>query len=109
MGREGSQGLPTGDCGGSGASRWPQGYPVTVRTLLGPSGGMEVIPNSPMIRIDREPLEPEQTPLARFVRANCLDDEAMNAVARLVTGTALECAIGGGAGPLATLSLVFVY
>ena len=64
---------------------------------------------APMIRIEHEPMDSEQVPLAAFVRANTVDEEAMEALVQLIRGEADEVVLGGGAVPLATLSLVFVY
>jgi len=64
---------------------------------------------APMIRIEHEPMDSEQVPLAAFVRANTVDEEAMDALVQLIRGEADEVVLGGGAVPLATLSLVFVY
>jgi len=69
----------------------------------------EAMVGAPMVRIEHEPMDSEQVPLAAFVRANTVDEEAMEALVQLIRGETDEVVLGGGAVPLATLSLVFVY
>jgi hypothetical protein len=63
----------------------------------------------PMVRIEHEPMDSEQVPLAAFIQANSEDDEAMEALVQLIRDQASEVVVGGGAVPFAVLSLVFVY
>jgi hypothetical protein len=66
------------------------------------------------VRIEHEHTETEQVPIAAFVRANWEDAGAMDALAGLINrlvdeGRSGEAVIGGGATPMACLSLVDVY
>jgi len=89
----------------------PQWVALNVVTLLCPGCWTEEtgqVPR-PLVRLEHDPLDTEQIPLAAFVAANLEDTEAMEALASLVSGRETEAVIGGGAAPVCVLSIVFVY